>query len=366
MPASLYQPIYLFFVTIFTIFAINDYTKWGYKQFLRHNYSKMPLALFISIFLTLFIGFRPVDGIFSDMVPYNNFYYFFYFGEPFHFDKNVTNFIFDNLYYWMASLKLDIYVFFMLIAIIYFTCILWASKLIFPKDTLLAFVVYLGAFSTFSFATNGIKAGSAAAIYLVALGYYCQNKKILAVFFLWLSLGFHHSMMVPIVAFVIAHYYKNPKAYLYGWFFCLLMAILHVTVFMRLFSGFSDEQGIGYLQTTQNTKLNVSGFRPDFYLYSAIPIFIGYYLIVNKKIKSNMYHFLWCTYTLTNCVFLLCTYGKFINRIAYLSWLMLPFVLLFPFLNIKWSKQQSQYLKQIVMGHIGFTLFMFFYYSFIR
>lgn len=367
MPASLYQPIYLFFVTILTIIAINNYTKWGYKQFIRHNYSKMPLALFVTFFISLFIGFRPIDDIFSDMVSYNYFYHFFYFGEPFHFNGNFTNFIFDNLYFGMASLKLDIYVFFMLIAIIYFTCILWASKLIFPKDTLLAFVVYLGAFSTFSFATNGIKAGAAASIYLVALGFYCQNNKIMAVFFLWLSLGFHHSMLAPIAAFTIAHFYKNPKTYLYGWFFCLLLAALHVTFFMRFFSGYTDEHGAGYLQeNTQNAKLLVSGFRPDFYLYSAIPIFIGYYLIVMKKIKSKFYHFLWCTYTLTNCVFLLCTYGSFINRIAYLSWLMLPFVLLYPFVNILWSSFQKQYLTYVIYGHLGFTLLMFLYYNLIR
>ena len=109
--------------------------------------------------------------------------------------------------------------------------------------------------------------------------------------------------------------------------------------------------------------MNVSGFRPDFILYSAVPIIIGYYLINTKKIKDKTYHFLWCVYTLTNCVFLLCTYGSFINRIAYLSWLMLPFVLLYPYTNINWSKQQNEYLRYIIWGHLGFSLFMFFIYD---
>ena len=123
---------------------------------------------------------------------------------------------------------------------------------------------------------------------------------------------------------------------------------------MSIFAGYTDEHGASYLKIqTGDTAKNVSGFRPDFILYSAIPIIIGYYLITVKKIKSERFIFLWCVYTLTNCVFLLCTYGSFINRIAYLSWLMIPFVLLYPFTNIRWSNQQDQYLRYVVLGHLA-------------
>ena len=368
MPASIYQPFYLILITILTFVIMKKYATWGYTRFIRHNYSNVSSSFVLTFFLILFIGLRPLDGrYFVDMTGYNMVYYWNHYNARFYLNWNSENFIFDNLFSWMGAMKFDIDWFFLLIAAIYFFCIFISCRKIFPRDTYLALVVYLAAFSTFSFGTNGIKAGAAASIYLVALGYYCQNNKIMAVFFLWLSLGFHHSMLAPIVAFVIAHFYKNPKTYLYGWFFCLLLAALHITFFMRFFSGYTDEHGAEYLQeTTQNSKQFVSGFRPDFYLYSAIPIFIGYYLIVKKKIKSKFYHFLWCTYTLTNCVFLLCTYGTFINRIAYLSWLMLPFVLLYPFINIIWSNLQKQYLKYVVYGHLGFTLLMYFYYIFIR
>lgn len=369
MPVSLYHPFYLILVTIITLIVMNDYAKWGYIQFVKHNYSKTTAAFILAFFLIIFIGLRPVNQkYFSDMAGYEYTYNNVMFGDYFYFDFNTENIIFDNLFAWMSSQKIDASIFFLLIASIYFICMLWASKQIFPKDTLLAFVVYLAAFSTFSFGTNGIKAGAAASLYLVALGFYQNNKIILAVLFLWLSLGFHHSMLAPVVAFVIAHFYKKPKTYLYGWLFCLLLAALHITFFMSYFSGFTDEHGASYLEEeTEDVITKVSGFRPDFILYSAIPIFIGYYLIVKKQIESNMYHFLWCIYTLTNCVFLLCTYGSFINRIAYLSWLMLPFVLLYPFVNIYWSNRQNKYLKYVVFGHLGFTLFMFFiYYGVLR
>lgn len=367
MPASFYHPIYLVFITTLTIIVMNNYVN---KAYIYNNYinnSKKYHAFIIAVLLIIFIGLRPVDELyFVDMYMYNHSYHTMYYGERFWFNWDTENIIFDNLIAWMASLKIDVTYFFLLMAFIYFGCMLWACMKLFPKDSILAFVVYLGALSTFSFGTNGIKAGVAASIFLVALAYSKENKTM-AILFLLLSIGFHHSMLAPIVAFVVAYFYKKPKTYLYGWLFCLLSAILHITIFMNFFSGFTDEHGAEYLnEETENAVLNVSGFRPDFILYSAIPIFIGYYLINTKKIKDKTYHFLWCVYTLTNCVFLLCTYGSFINRIAYLSWLMLPFVLLYPFTNIMWSKQQGDYLRYVVFGHLGFTLFMNFIYGNLR
>ena len=314
----------------------------------------------IMLLIMLFFGLRPVSRFFADMAVYNASYQQNY-GSQYTFNWSLDNFLFDNLLYWMASLMFDVRLFFLLIAIIYVGGIAWASKKMFPKNTLLAFVMYLGAFSTFSYGVNGIKAGAAASIFLVALSYK-DNLKV-CIPLLWVTLGFHHSMLAPITAFVIAYFFRKPKWYLYGWLFCLLLAATHITYFQTLFSGFTDEHGAGYLTTDGQDKM-VTGFRLDFILYSAMPIFIGYYLIVKHKITSDYYNFLWCVYTLTNSVFLLCTYGDYINRIAYLSWLVYPFILLYPFVNAYWSKQQHRYLLYVVYGHFCFTLFMtviFFY-----
>lgn len=363
MLASLYSPLYHILIAILTVITVNKYP-YSFLRFKYRNTSYFGQAFLLASFLILSIGLRPAhSGYFVDMYAYRH-RYFLNFSSRFWFDWDTENLIFDNLLAWMASERINIDFFFLLLAFIYFGCMLWACRRLYPRDTLLSFLMYLGAFSTYQFSVNGIKAGAAASLFLVALSYYNKNK-IIVVLFLLLSLGFHHSMIVPIVAYIIAYFYKNPKYYLYGWLLCLLLAAAHITFFMNYFSGFTDEHGAGYLQTgTQNKSLYVSGFRPDFILYSAVPILTGYYIINKKKIYSKIFVFLWCVYTLTNCVFLLCTYGTFINRIAYLSWLMLPFVLLYPFIYFKWSFHQHQYLMYVVFGHLGFTLFMnFIYYN---
>lgn len=358
-----YRPIYFLIVSILTFIVGLKYNDEYIEDQLRPRVSQSLFAGLLTIFFILFIGLRPVSGIyFVDMWNYRANYMTFHYGEIFEFTWDTDNFIFDNLMAWFGSKMIDIEFIFLIIAAIYFGCMYIACRKLFPNDTLLSFLVYLGAFSTFSYGTNGIKAGAAASIFLVALAY--KDKKIITLLLLFLSLGFHHSMLVPILAFIIAFIYRNPRIYLLLWFICLFLAIIHVTYFMDFFSGFTDEHGAGYLsEDIENAVENVSGFRPDFILYSAIPIFLGFYYMQSNKINSDIYKFLWCTYTLTNCVFLLCTYGHFINRIAYLSWLMLPILLIYPALSKAWDKNEPRYLRFIVFVHLGFTIFMNFIYE---
>ena len=358
MFASIYQYIYLVIVIILTISVISQYDGMDYKKYINHSNASISTLIVITLFFTIAIGLRPLSWVFVDMMNYYQDYQLQY-GAPFAFSLEYDNFIFDNILPLFASLRIPIEIFFLLISCIYFGCAAIACSKIFPRDALLAFVAFLGAFSTFSYGTNGIKAGAAASIFLLALA--SRKNKVLSIIFLFVSIGCHHSMLAPIVAYVMATYYRNPKLYLYAWIVCLLLAAAHITFFQSLFAGFTNEHGSEYLTTNRLDK-NVTGFRPDFILYSAVPIFIGYYLMTKRRISSDYFSFLWCIYTATNCVFLLCTYGSYINRIAYLSWFMYPVVLFYPFINISWSRYQKKYLKQAVYYHLCFTLFMVFIY----
>ena len=361
MSASLYQYVYLIIVILLTYSAMSRYSLIVSSGLYNYDNSRRSSLFALTLLLIIVIGLRPVSWVFVDMWNYHKDYQI-KLGHSFSIDFDAENFLFDNILPWFASNRIPEELYFLFIAAIYFGCMAWACVKIFPRDAYLAFVVYLGAFSTFSFGTNGIKAGAAASIFLLSLAY--RNNKPLAIFFLCASLGFHHSMLAPIVAYVMAYFYKKPKAYLWAWIVCFLMAAAHVTIFMSLFSGYTDEHGASYLAANAVEK-NVSGFRPDFILYSAIPIFVGYNLIKKRYVISETFNFLWCIYTMTNCVFLLCTYGSYINRIAYLSWLMYPIVLLYPFVNTKWTNHPTvlnKYLKYAVYGHLGFTAFMTFIY----
>lgn len=357
IPAAYYQYIYLIVVTLMTFFAISSYNRLG-KQ---HN--TIVLSQFVTflllLFIIFFIGTRPISGkYFLDMANYSQ-YYEVLMGEHFGFDWDVDNLIWDNLFAWMASVGMSFTTWVFLVAVAYFGLMYWACRKLFKNDVLLSYVMYLGAFSTFSYGTNGMKAGVAASLFLVAMAY--RDKPLVSIPIALLTYGFHHSMSMVIAAYLIVLWVKNPKYYLWGWIASVVIAALHISYFQVLFAGFTDEQGAEYLLSKGGDGY-IIGFRPDFILYSSVPIIVGHYIINKYVYRSKTFIFLLNLYTMANSLWMLCMYANFSNRIAYLSWFMYPIVLLYPFVHYNTSQKHGRYLRWVVYGHLGFTLFMTFIY----
>lgn len=362
IPAHLYQYIYLSVITIASILCLLYYKS---VDDLSTKKSMVP-SLLLLVFMIFFIGTRPIDEVFVDMYDYAHIMDLRK-GDAFVFDINAENLIYDNLQAYWVSKEWPLGPFFFLFTIIYFSGIFFATRKLFKLNTLLVLLIYLGALSTFAFGTNGIKAGVAASLFLVAVAY--KKKLLISIPFLLLSLGFHHSMTLPIAAFIIAYIFHDRRYYLAFWIICLALAALHVTYFQELLAGYTDERGASYLEIVDPQKKEITGatgFRLDFIIYSAVPIFLGYYLAIKKKLESKMFDFIWCLYVLSNGVWLLCTYASYTNRIAYLSWCVYPFVLIYPIVNFAWSDRQEIYLKRYVFIHLGFTIFMSTIYTLLK
>lgn len=355
IPATYYQTIYLIIVTLMTLGAYSQYqSRNGLCEF-KHSTTDVPTGALL-LFMVLFIGLRPVSIIFADMVGYAE-WYLYYEGETFNFDINTDNLIFDNIQRWWGSERLGYTSFFVFMAAIYFCAAYLGIRKLFPNHRLTAYLVFLAAFSTFSYSTNGIKAGAAASLFILAMGYR-ENLKVCIPLVL-LSWGFHHSMIMAVAAFVLTIFVKNPKYYFYGWVFCFLMAALHITAFQHFFSGFTTEHGAEYLLTEGGADGTKGGFRIDFILYSAMPVLVGYYAVFEKKMRlSPLYKDLLNLYLCLNGVWMLCMYASFTNRIAYLSWFLYPIVLIYPFLQEQWGKSRYKTFGLVMLGHLGFTLFM--------
>ena len=172
IPAEFYKYIYLILITIITLFVVKQRNDLNLCEGIGKN-------VWFCVFLILFIGFRPHSPIFGDMMNYANWWRFSSWNG---WDWNTENKIFDNIYGFMGSVFPDATPFFVLIAAIYFIAILIACRKLFPSNTFIVYLVYLAAFSTLSYATNGIKAGAAAALFLVALAY--RDKIFISLLFL--------------------------------------------------------------------------------------------------------------------------------------------------------------------------------------
>ena len=360
IPAEYYYTIYLILVSIITFFVCYKYhTKNGNITYSLKQ-RKQDGTFLLAILIVLYIGFRPASYVFVDMMNYIEHYHALYEGIDFVFNREAENLLFDNYLTWIGSKYLGTTFLFVSIAAIYFICTYIACKRMFPRDTLAAYLVFLAAFSTFSYGTNGIKAGAASAIFLMALSYR-ENLKICIPLIL-VSWGFHHSMIMTIVAFALTLVYKNSKVYFAGWCFCLLIAIAHITVFQELFAGIlsdSGDSGAYYLNEANDEWGGKTGFRIDFVIYSAMPILVGYWAVYKKKLQlSKIYTCLLNLYMTLNGTWMLCMYANFTNRIAYLSWFLYPVVLIYPYLNENWGPTRYKAFSLVMLAHLGFTLFM--------
>lgn len=358
--ASLYSSIFSIISLILTVAMSSIYSRMPDSRIDRQKTSPSVTGWMIALIIAIFFGFRPISGYyFVDMANY----YFGYinsWGTPYTFNWSAENYLFDNLILEMASLKIDAQIFFFLIALIYFLGTFVAMQKFFPKDALLGFTAFLGAFSTYSYGTNGIKAGAAAALFLCAIAY--RHNRFLCLVFLFLTLGFHHSMIMPIAAFIICSFVKKTKYYFLLWTASILVAALHISAFQELFASMSADRGASYLTATGTDWGGKSGLRIDFIIYSAMPILVGYIAIFKYKVKSENYNFILNLYMMTNAIWMLCMYAEFTNRIAYLSWLMYPVVLIYPFLSKRFMPRQYKMAINAVWYQLLFTLFMVYIY----
>ena len=246
IPGSAYLPIYLILVIFSSIVVIQKYR--SYHGLLLID--KKGYALFLAIVFSLFIGGRPVDAVFADTVGYAT-YFKYITPSTFFFLENPENIVFDNIIHFFATSGLGYELFFIFIAVIYFIGTYIACRKFFHNNTLAAYLVFLIAFSTFSYAVNGIKAGAASAIFLCAIAYKKDHPKI-SILLAVLSWTFHHSMFVCLAAYFVICFYSRPKWYFLFWVVCLLLSLAHVSYFQNIFVNISDEKGASYLDSNKD------------------------------------------------------------------------------------------------------------------
>lgn len=359
--ASIYQYIYIIVVAFLTLQYLPIYLR--QTETAGHiGRPKSNDVIFLVFALIVFIGLRPVSyTYFNDMGAYSRNLSILA-NHEFEFDWETDNKIFDHLLLWFGSNQYDERIFFVLMATLYFGCMYLGIKRLFPDNVKLAFLTYLAGLSTFSYGVNGLKAGVAASIFILALSF--RDKKFICVLFMLISWGFHHSMVLPIATFLIVFVIRRPRFYYLIWLLCLLISMLRITYFQQIFAELSDEKGAMYLTATEETTTAHIGFRPDFILYSAIPVIMGYIFEITGRYKlSRKYQFLIHFYILTNSIWMLCMYASFNNRIAYLSWFVYPIVIIAPFLD-KQNKNPMRFLQldKAVKYQLYFTMFMVFIY----
>lgn len=317
------------------------------------------------VFLVIFLGLRPISGYyFGDTSNYALWFQNMVYQDSYESDESKEWFF--NWLMYTCSKTIDVHGFFLIIEIFYIVPVLWACYKFVGNHYLLMFLVCMGAFSFYSYGTNGIRNGMACSLIIAALA--CVNRNIVCKFIAgglcFLAFNVHRSTALPIICMVASFFVRDTRYVMGWWLFSIVLSLVAGGPIEAFFTGLGfDDRMQEYSSSNIDASMFKSiGFRWDFLLYSAVPIVLGYYVVFIRKVWDKNYLLLLNTYILCNSFWVMMIRASYSNRFAYLSWFIYALVLAYPCLKLPVWKDQGTKTALIFLGHFGFTLFMYWLY----
>lgn len=343
----IYYQILLVIVIVFFMysqnFKIDSYTNRAYIKY---------LGFFLITFLIFYIGLRPIDRVFVDMPAYARMFFdhqggYFYFDE---YNKDIGFQYFIKL----CTTIMNVQTFFFVCTLLYIIPLYYACKKWFEEYWFYAFLILITSLSFWGYGVNGIRNGISTSIFLFAIS---REKKIFQYLWLFISISFHFSILLPLIGFLITKFHNKPKSYLIFWALSIPASLLFSHFFELFFLnlGIEDERMSYFTDEVDIEKFSAIGFRWDFLLYSATGVLAGWYYIFKKKLNDKLYYQLYNTFLFANAFWILVIRSNFSNRFAYLSWFMMGLIIIYPWLKQKLSKKQYKIIGLIIFINFIFT-----------
>lgn len=387
---TLVPQLYYWAVFLFCLFLYFNYSGSDNCDKLLKKNSMYP-ALILTLFLMVYMGLRPVSHTFGDTVNYA-YIYRNAAGLAFFSPDFEEEWLWDFILQTCKQSGFTVNMWFFIIEIGYLGFVFLGLRKLLHENPWMGMLFFLSAFSTFSFGTNGIRNGLACSMVIFAFAIAANRnigQLIIAAIVLVLAFGIHRSTALPIIAFFVASYLiKSPKVAIGFWVASIGLSLVLGDYFTNFFMGLGfDDRMTSYGSAMDKYKESFSnaGFRWDFLLYSAMPVWLTWY--VCKKVDEGkamygetmeeietgvpgagriadahsmrVFYILSTTYMLANSFWVMVNKAAFSNRFAYLSWFMYPVVIAYAVIRLHIWEDQDKKAGLILVAHAGFTLGMY-------
>lgn len=318
-------------------------------------------ALF-TVVLILYMGLRPVSGVFGDTINYaKDFYEIQRSVKPFEWLWE-GEWLFYNLMGWFAKYN-DIHSFFLFCSFIYIGCLWLAMQRIFKSYYYIPLLVIFSMFTFWQYGVNGIRNGMGASIFILAMTYI--NRLPIAIVLSIIAIGCHKSCLLMAGATIIAWFIKNSYLYLLSWIGCVglsYVAGMRIQAYLSTVGFMGEDQRLSGYLTGDNmigeiVQMSMT-FRWDFLIYSAMGVAVGYYFIFRRNFRDEYYHWLYNTFLITNAFWVLVIRAAYSNRFAQISWFIMPIILIYPFM-----KQRFWHNHEKILGIAVLVFYAFAFYS---
>lgn len=101
-----------------------------------------------------------------------------------------------------------------------------------------------------------------------------------------------------------------------------------------------------------------TGFRWDFLIFSAVPIWWGWHVTNRLKSKDRSYEIVLNTYILANSIWVMVSRAAFSNRFAMLSWFLYFLVMAYPLLKFELYKNQGGRISIVLIFMLLIAIFI--------
>ena len=388
--AQLFPQIYYWGVFIACLFLYFNYSGSDNCNKLLQKNSMAP-ALVFSVLLIVFIGMRPLSYMFGDSANYAHGYAF---------DPINAVFSVDLSKEWFWRFLRDtcrvmggtVHFWFFIIAVVYISFPLIVFRKLVGENAWMAMLFFLSAFSTYQFGVNGLRNGFACSMVILAFAIAANgniSKMLLGGVVIIFAMGSHKSVMLPLAAFLAATYViKSPKWAIYFWIASIGVSLVAGGTMVNFFSGLGfDDRMAAYGNSMDQyaDSFSSTGFRWDFLAYSAMPVWLTWYVTKKAETERALYgdtveeaetnitgagriadahsmrvfNILATTYILANSFWVMVIKAAFSNRFAYLSWFLYPVVLAYAVIRLHIWPDQDRKAGLILLLHAGFTIIMF-------
>ena len=357
MPASLYQPIYLALIAILAaIIGFSRMSSGGFS--LQNRGSNWMLPFLISLIFAVWLGLRPISSLFGDTVNYAIEYRM----------KEIYDVKMDWSGEWIwqlliiscKKLGVSVNIFFLFVELVYVLTAFFAVKRFMPSDPMLGMVFIMGSLMYFTFGVNGLRNGMACHIVLLAISLLLDDKYVWGAILCLVAFGIHRSTLLPIASALVAIFFVRDFRYaLLFWVASIFISLVAGGAVSSFFAGLGfDDRMTQYTNIQDMSVFSREGFRWDFLLYSAMPVVLGWYICIKRKIQDNWYNVICMVYCLCNAFWIIVIRSAFSNRFAYLSWFIYPLVIAYPLINLPVWEDQDRKTGMILLAYVFFTIFM--------
>lgn len=387
--ASLIIQSFYWVTFIICLLFFFNYSGSGNCDKLLTKNSMAPALIMICIYIIV-IGLRPVHYLFGDTVNYAATYAMTLpvFGEiDFH-----GEWLFALFRTWCRSMGFSVNIYFLIIEIGYLGLMFWAYKKALWENAWFAMLFGLSAFSVFTYGVNGIRNGLACSMVTLAIIFAAKEKNyIITAVLCFLAMGIHKSTLLPTAAMVGALFFiRKPKVALLFWLISIPASLVAGGPISNFFMGMGfDDRAEAYMSghNAQYGNFSHTGFRWDFLLYSAMPVWLIWYVVKRVEQKRQemgcektleeeetgvygagvladaqsmrVFNVISIVYLLTNAFWVMVIKAAFSNRFAYLSWFIYPLVLAYGVIRLHIWEDQDRKAALILLAHVGFTMFMY-------